>query len=113
MEQKPCPYCGQLVIAEDGVDPRRRCQCADAVRYSAEQETLEDMQDAVEELFGANCNMESPVFIPVSESELAVLKNVATLVAAELFAKASITLADGSVCTIKLGDVKRKVTVKK
>lgn len=52
MEQKTCPYCGQLVLAEEGVDPRRRCRCAEAVRYSAEQETLEDMEEQLTELFG-------------------------------------------------------------
>ena len=112
MEQKTCPYCGQLVLAEEGVDPRRRCRCAEAVRYSAEQETLEDMEEQLTELFGEECNIVSPVFIPVGENEMGVLNGILILAAADLIAKASVTLKDGSVFQLKNSTVKRKVTVK-
>lgn len=112
MEQKTCPYCGQLVLAEEGVDPRRRCRCAEAVRYSAEQETLEDMEEQLTELFGEECNNVSPVFIPVGENEMGVLNGILILAAAGLIAKASVTLKDGSVFQLKSSTVNRKVTVK-
>ncbi len=50
-----CPYCGQKLIFHEEFDPRRMCRCADAVRYAASQESLEDMEASVEELFGDEC----------------------------------------------------------
>ena len=112
IEQKHCPFCGQIVLAEEGVDPRRRCRCAEAVRYSAEQETLEDMIEQLKELFGPECNNTSPVFIPVDDNAFAILHNIVMVAAAGLFTKASITLEDGSVFTVKNDTVSRRVTVK-
>lgn len=113
MDEKVCPFCGQLIVCEEDVDPRRRCRCADAIRYAAAQEVLEDMETTLQELFGGNCNDYSKVFLPVSENELSGLHHVVVLVAAGKFTKASITLEDGSICTIKHDSVSRKVTVTK
>ena len=113
LEQVVCPYCGQLLLAEPGTDPRRRCRCADAVKYAATQETLEDMQALVDELFGADCNEVSKAFLPAGDNEIHQLMSLCVLVNAGLFEKASVTLADGSVCIIKGETVQRRLTVKR
>ena len=113
MVNKSCPFCGQLIVCEEDADPARRCRCADAIRYSADAETLEDMEDALNSLFGENCAEVSKVFVPIGENQFSILHNVVVLVAAVLFTKANITLSDGSVCTMKKDAVNRKVTVQK
>lgn len=113
IEEKACPYCGQLIICGPDVDPRRRCRCADAVRYSASAETLEDMETALEERFGDNCAETDKSFVPCAENEFSGLHHAVVLVAAGLFEKASITLQDGSVCAIKKDSVQRKLTIKR
>lgn len=113
IEEKVCPFCGQLIMCGADVDPRRRCRCADAVRFSADAETLEDMENALEERFGKNCTDESKSFIPVSDDEMSALHHVVVLAAAGRIQKASITLADGSVCTVKKDSVGRKITIQK
>lgn len=113
IENKTCPYCGQIVMAEEGVDPRRRCRCAEAVKYSADQETLEDMQTLCDELFSETCNEVSAAFIPVDENSLHMLSNLCVYVNAGLFGKVNITLSDGSACIIKPETVQRRLTVKK
>ena len=113
LEQKTCPYCGGLVMCERGTDPRRRCRCADEVKYSADAETLEDMEQALEELFGENCQDESKVFLPVGENAMGVLHSVVVLAAAGLIRQANVTLSDGSVCIVNNLTVSRKVTVQK
>ena len=112
-EEKTCPFCGQLIMCEADVDPRRRCRCADAVRYSAAAEILEDMENALEELFGQNCGDESKSFIPVDDNEMSALHHVVVLAAAGLFTKANITLKDGSVLTAKKDSVNRKITIQR
>ena len=111
--EKTCPYCGQEIICGPDVDPRRRCRCADAIRYSADAETLEDMENALLELFGDECADVSKVFVPAGQDQIAILTNVVVMVAAGLFEKANITLSDGSVCNIKKESVKRKLTVQR
>lgn len=113
IEERACPYCGQLIMCEDGTDPRRLCRCADAVRFAAAEETLDDMETLLDELFGDGCDEISKSFIPVGEKEMSALNHVLVLVAGGLFAKANITLADGSVCTIKGDKVERKLTIKR
>jgi hypothetical protein len=112
LEEKTCPYCGQVVIAEEGVDPRRRCRCAEAVRYSANAEILEDMEDQLDELFAEGCDENSPVFIPIDRNTYAVLHNLILLESAGLIEKASVTMPDGSVFSAKGHIVNRKITVK-
>lgn len=113
IEEKFCPYCGQMIICGPDVDPRRRCRCADAIRYSAEAEVLEDMEDALDALFGDNCAENEKSFVPCQENVISGLHHAVVLVAAGLFDKASITLGDGSVCTIKKDSVTRKLTIKR
>lgn len=113
IEQKSCPYCGQMVLAEDGIDPRRRCRCADAVRYAANQEVLEDMQEMCTELFGDECSEASAAFLPADQNTMHLLMNLCVYVNAGLVEQARITLTDGSVCIIKSETVQRRLTVKK
>ena len=113
MEERACPYCGQLIMCEEGTDPRRLCRCAEAVKYAAAEEVIEDMETLLEELFGGKCSQCSKSFIPVGENEMSALNHVLVLVAGGLFTKANITLADGSVCTIKGDNVQRKITIKR
>ncbi len=113
IEEKVCPFCGQLIMCGPDVDPRRRCRCADAVRFSAAQEILEDMENALEELFGNNCTDVSKSFVPVSRNEMSGLYTVVVLTAAGLFTRANITLHDGSVCTVKKDSVNRKITIQR
>lgn len=112
-EEKVCPFCGQLIMCDSDVDPRRRCRCAEAVRYSAASEILEDMENALEELFGDNCTDISKSFVPVSQNELSGLNTIVVLTAAGLFTKANITLHDGSFCTVKKDSVNRKITIQR
>lgn len=113
LEEKACPFCGQLIMCGHDVKPERLCRCADAVRYAADAETLEDMQTLLDELFGENCPDCSKSFIPVGPEELSALNHVIVLVSAGLFTKAVITLQDGSQCIVKKDAVTRKITIKR
>lgn len=113
LEEKACPFCGQLIMCAPDVKPERLCRCADAVRFAADEETLEDMQDLLKELFGDKCQECSKSFIPVGEPEMSALNHVIVLVSAGLFTKVVITLQDGSQCIVKKDAVTRKITIKR
>lgn len=108
-----CPFCGQKLIFHEDFDPRRMCGCAEAVRYSANQESLEDMQDMVDELFGTQRTEASSAFVPANKDVLHQLKNLCAFVNAGLLEKVSLTLDDGSVCTMNQYVVNRRMTVKR
>lgn len=113
LEQKACPFCGQLILCGHDVKPERLCKCAEAVRYAADAESLEEMETLLYDLFGENCQECSKSFIPIGEEELSALNHVIVLVSAGLFSKAVITLQDGSQCTVKPETVTRKITIKR
>lgn len=113
LEQKACPFCGQLILCGHDVRPERLCKCADAVRYAADAESLEQMETLLDELFGENCQNCSKSFVPVGDEEMSALNHVIVLASAGLFSKAVITLQDGSQCIVKGDGVTRKLTIKR
>ena len=109
-----CPYCGQVVCAENGRDPREVCSCPGADEWRSRNDTFDRMRLAIYRLFGEHCGLLEPSWKPIDEESYAFLIECAErVVFVDGVEALSIKLADGSTAGIIPGQIERRMSLKR
>lgn len=109
-----CPYCGQVVCADDGQDPREACQCQGACDWRDAVKTFDKMKLAINRLFGENCGDIEPSWKPIDEESYAFLCECAErVVFCDGTDAVSVKLADSSTAVIVWGQIERRMSLKR
>lgn len=109
-----CPYCGQVVCAENGHDPRETCGCQGACDWRSAGKVFEKMKCAIDRLFGENCGDIEPSWQPIDEESYTFLCECAErVVFCEGVDAVSVKLTDSSTAVIVWGQIERRMSLKR
>lgn len=109
-----CPYCGQVVCADDGQDPREVCQCQSACDWRAAVGVFDRMKLAICRLCGEHCGSIEPSWRPIDEESHAFLCECAErVVFCDGVEAMSVKMSDSSTVVISWGQIERRMSLKR
>jgi hypothetical protein len=109
--EKSCPYCGQQIICEEGIQPEMVCTCTMALVVQDHERNTKKLLQELEDLYGEKCREKYPEFSPVSEEQYAVMAQMVDMVGHDRMGNVSFQLPDGSKCKITTKEIVRSKTI--